>query len=399
VQLCSGLWALGSLRRLRLYERLATQRFLGFADPSLRLDWLETEVGARVGGAASQLPGALIVLIVLAVPCYRLLWKRTLAPPFDPASFNWLFSVTFFFVYLGVVLMFLRFLNVWIAFSHLLRALALFPLGEALKALQARLSWIPFLELTGPMPKFASLKVGLERAQAAECDLDCLAEAVGKPAAGKPSLPVPRERLRLELRRAQKAFAQALAADAEGDRKEASLAQDACHRSLTKVTGRLTRVLEFVRRQPIVGKANQAKVAAWTTNAEQLMASRVAALAILVISVLRSLIGAVSVSVLLMLLAVSWYPFQSRDLLLTFNWAVILSIGAGTMWVFVQMDRDEVLSYLAGSDPGKVNLNRDFLLRIVTYVALPLLTLLATQFPGAGTQLTGWVQRALGAGH
>ena len=54
----------------------------------------------------------------------------------------------------------------------------------------------------------------------------------------------------------------------------------------------------------------------------------------------------VLVGLLLMLLAVTSYPFQPRNEFLFFNWVVILSFMGTIFWIFVQMDRDTVLSLL-----------------------------------------------------
>jgi hypothetical protein len=393
VQLCAGLWALGSLTRLRLYERLRGPRLLDLAGPSSHgLERLETELVATVGAGTSKLPFSLLGLSLIAVASYRLLWNRTLAPPYEPSSFNWLFSVAFFFVYFGIVVLFVRFVNVWVAFSRLLRAVALFPFADALRAFQTRLSWTRFMDPTGPVPELVAANVALQRADTIQGDLDALAKAIG-------GTPPYLGSLGRHLSNAHAAFKQALVDAAAGDRPAATFQQKACDVALGKVARRVGWALDRVNVPPGADDATRKIVATWRSNAEQLMAARIAGLAMLIISVLRALITAVSISVLLMLLAVSSYPFQNKELLLTFNWSVILTVVSGTLWVFIQMDRDEVLSYLAGSDPGKLNLNRDFLLRILTYGAVPLLTMLAMQFPGAGMQMSAWIQRLLGAAH
>lgn len=57
------------------------------------------------------------------------------------------------------------------------------------------------------------------------------------------------------------------------------------------------------------------------------------------------------------------------------------------MFVFVEMNRDAVLSHLNGTNPGKLNWDRDFISRIVVYGVLPISALLGAQFPQSLAQL------------
>jgi hypothetical protein len=51
------------------------------------------------------------------------------------------------------------------------------------------------------------------------------------------------------------------------------------------------------------------------------------------------------------------------------------------MWVFVEMNRDIVLSNLNGTKAGKISWDWDFIFRILTYGIVPILALLGAQFP------------------
>ena len=88
-----------------------------------------------------------------------------------------------------------------------------------------------------------------------------------------------------------------------------------------------------------------------------------------------------------MLLAVTSYPFQPRNEFLFFNWVVILSFIGTVFWIFVQMDRDTILSLLNDTKPGEVTFSRALVLRIVLYVAVPFLALLGAQFPESLRQI------------
>lgn len=99
-----------------------------------------------------------------------------------------------------------------------------------------------------------------------------------------------------------------------------------------------------------------------------------------------------------MLLAITSYPFQPRQLLLAFNWTFVLGVVATTFAVFVQMERDTVLSVLSESEPGQVNWSRDFISRLFVYIALPIGGLLTAQFPEATRTLLTWAATMFG-GH
>jgi hypothetical protein len=58
-----------------------------------------------------------------------------------------------------------------------------------------------------------------------------------------------------------------------------------------------------------------------------------------------------------------------------------LSFIATVFWIFVQMDRDTVLSLLNGTEPGQINFSRELVLRTFLYLGVPLLALLGAQFP------------------
>ena len=106
---------------------------------------------------------------------------------------------------------------------------------------------------------------------------------------------------------------------------------------------------------------------------------------------MQNLVYFVMVGLLLMLLAVISYPFQPTDLLLLYNWSIILAFVALTLVVFVQIDRDTVLSLLSGTTPGRVTWNRAFVYRILTYVILPVSALLGAQFPDVLRQAISWI--------
>ncbi len=90
----------------------------------------------------------------------------------------------------------------------------------------------------------------------------------------------------------------------------------------------------------------------------------------------------------------SSYPFQPHNLLLLFNWVVILGFVATAMWVFVQMNRDPILSSLNGTRPGKITWDREFVIRIFFYGVVPILAMLGAQFPDTVGQILSHISPA-----
>jgi hypothetical protein len=112
---------------------------------------------------------------------------------------------------------------------------------------------------------------------------------------------------------------------------------------------------------------------------------------------LRSLLSFVSTAFILSVLGLRTYPFLAHR---TIGWILTLifvALGSAVIVVFAQMDRDALLSRITDTQPGK--LDREFYFRLLSYGALPLLTILASQFPAVGKFLFSWIQPAAEALH
>jgi hypothetical protein len=112
---------------------------------------------------------------------------------------------------------------------------------------------------------------------------------------------------------------------------------------------------------------------------------------------LRNLLSFIVAGFILGVFALRSYPFLASRAIgwtLTLIFAVL---GMGVVVVFAQMSKDAILSRIADTDPGKIN--SDFYLRIASFGALPILTLLASQFPSIGRFLFSWIQPGIEALH
>ena len=89
------------------------------------------------------------------------------------------------------------------------------------------------------------------------------------------------------------------------------------------------------------------------------------------------------------------YPFQSHRWIGMATVITLIVIGAGVAMVFAQMDRDSVLSRITDTKANEIG--KTFFFRFAQYGALPLITVLAAQFPSINRVLFSWVQPAFEA--
>ena len=84
------------------------------------------------------------------------------------------------------------------------------------------------------------------------------------------------------------------------------------------------------------------------------------------------------------------YPFPRHDSLLWFSWVVLLTVITISITVFVQMNRDRIISMLSGTEPGRFNLDSVLVGHVVTYAVVPIMVLLGAQFPHALGGIFSW---------
>ena len=121
-------------------------------------------------------------------------------------------------------------------------------------------------------------------------------------------------------------------------------------------------------------------------------------IAMLIALVLRELLSRVIIGLLFVTLALLFvvaalvsFPIDPWQPLIAFVWLWMLVAAVTGVVVSVQMERDPVVSRLSGTSPNKVTWNLPFLLKIVVYGLVPMLTLFATEFPEIGGALLRWV--------
>jgi len=164
----------------------------------------------------------------------------------------------------------------------------------------------------------------------------------------------------------------------KGDWRQSLACRWRAHHALFQL---LQSLAEPMERHWSRSSAESSAAARFFEQAEEFIVTRVVNFLAVVFPSFQNLGYFVLVGLLLMLLAVTSYPFQPRNEFLFFNWVVILSFIGTIFWIFVQMDRDTVLNLLNGGKPGQINLSSELILRGLLYIGAPLLALLGAQFP------------------
>ncbi len=114
-----------------------------------------------------------------------------------------------------------------------------------------------------------------------------------------------------------------------------------------------------------------------------------------VIRQLRNWVGFMVAGFIVSIISLNSYPFQAHRWIGLASVIMLIGFGSGVVFVFAQMDKDAILSRI--TDTKQNEIGKTFFFRLAQYGALPLLTVLAAQFPAIGRFLFSWVQPALEA--
>ncbi len=135
----------------------------------------------------------------------------------------------------------------------------------------------------------------------------------------------------------------------------------------------------------------------WLRAAEEYAASRMVEYIEWVVRHLRLLMLFLLLSMVLTTLLLGSYPYQPQSKLRLILLTVLIGAVGVLIFVLTQMNRNEVLSLIARTDPGRVTWNMPFLLNMFTFAVVPLLALLSSEFPGLRIALFSWLQPLVGA--
>jgi hypothetical protein len=96
-----------------------------------------------------------------------------------------------------------------------------------------------------------------------------------------------------------------------------------------------------------------------------------------------------------LLLAVNSYPFEPKIALRSLAILMLVFVLGVVGYVYAQIHRSSILSLVTRTKPGELGL--EFWLRIGGFAALPLLSLLVSQFPALNNALFSWLEPAVNA--
>ena len=97
----------------------------------------------------------------------------------------------------------------------------------------------------------------------------------------------------------------------------------------------------------------------------------------------------------LLVLALNSFSFQAPQTISRLTIAALIVGGALVVRVLAQVERNPIISRLSGTTPG--TLSKDFYFKVLAYGALPVLTVLGTQFPSVAHFLTSFAEPAIEA--
>ena len=350
-------WIWSELKRRRLMVRLASDCPLeSLGDPAVKgyepmmraLRHLLTRTWPRRLAAGETPPW--ILPAIAFVPPAILLWG-TVQPIGEARPFGRLFVLLVLAAYALSALSFYRFVRLWRETRRVLLRLdnASPEVASAFEAISKELDWRPIKSFGWRIPPFRSMMLSVQK-------LRELAAAGKVTIAGGPD-----------------ALEAALQGMFDGERNEEGSAQEIENRN------QLARILSqaCVDLRP---KIDDPEV-------KKFLALRVAAYLRFVFAHLRSCLIAALTSGLLVLIAVTTYAFEPKHFVLLGGWLALAAAVVLTLWIFLQMDRNPTLSRIGGTTPGKVTFDTAFVTKLVTYAGIPVLGLVATQFPDVGRLL------------
>ena len=398
---------LGALRRLALLEsRQLLTPFLNFGTASFSgFAFLEQRVRILFGISGwSWLSCAIAVPIVIA---YLLAFPVHQWPQHDIGTpgFEFVFFVTSLAVYIGIGLALVKMVAVWLSVRKLLRRIYTHPSRGGYDAYRQHLHFIkqPAVDLLSKVPAMSQLEVALDQVRrllATKDDaISCAAPEV------KIRLKSMRTRLKmmlLSVERSVEGIEQAEASDqwrmAIRWKRKAEERMNVLSHAVAEIFEPMWRTLGTNRLNQRAAKHSKhaADSKSIDTIGEIYVASRVVDFLRQVMPQLESLALTTTLAMLLMLFAVSSYPFPARDALLWFSWMVVFATVGSMMWMFFSLNRDRVASMIAGTTPGQTDWNSTLILQVATHALLPILVLLGAAFPAKLGALVTWIGSLFG---
>jgi hypothetical protein len=133
------------------------------------------------------------------------------------------------------------------------------------------------------------------------------------------------------------------------------------------------------------------KMREWLRTAEDYLALQAVDYFQWVVESLYKLATFLFVILLLGTALLSSYPFQPQSLAKIVFLVVLVATVASLLVVMTQMNRDEILSRVARTEPGKITWDSSFVLNGMLIGIVPMLALVSSEFPGVRDLLFSWL--------
>ena len=362
------LWLASNLQRLRLLEEFPARPVSAYLNTYTIIERSRYNLEHRLMCPYFSLPGAYAVLLLVGIPCsYLFLWKLT--PALERPLFYWFFGVTFVAVYVALSFSFWRLWITWWSARDLLRRLAAHPIYRAYKTLVEKFPRTPRISFSNPSTRFSALEFSVDQA---------MSLVTSDPKLGLDIATL--EKLNACIRDAQESTFQSNKEEALSNWSRALRLRSYAQGSLSQASRLVAAILKPCWCSAATTLATEDKQS-WYVSAEYFLAARTAVFIHHLFLHFENLLFSGMAGLLLMLLAVSSYPFQPADQLLLFNWLIIVTAVLLTVAMLVQINRNSIISLLTATDPGQVNWNHEFVMKLLIYGAVPILALVGAQFP------------------
>lgn len=136
------------------------------------------------------------------------------------------------------------------------------------------------------------------------------------------------------------------------------------------------------------------EVRLWVRSAEEFVAVQAVDYVAWVLRHLRRLVLMLLFLLIVTMALLSSYSFLPQSVVRSLFLALFIAVAVSLVILLSQMNRDEVLSRVMRTDPGRVNWDSGFVFNIGTVVAIPLLSLVSA-FSPLRTDLFSWMDTAL----
>ena len=425
-------WTLFEVWRLRFNDTMRPRLFTSEAllAPEARQKRTErnypginTEEPIANAIKAYWLKGGYVALFVAAF----IVWLSSLHPTdpfvlFDGRSFAKLYGVLFCLVVALMLSAGLRMMQIWASLRLLLAELDRSPVRKTFVRLKER-SW-SFWRQGGEAAEWAYMARSLEAADRLRC-VGSLVSAEDLPGAVQKNVNEVREKL-AKFHRSRPLFANAHSLveyvrelRRKADLKSRDAADCTCVESVRtletaietlqrSLAGALERTLDVLHSMWAEwpnrlrdSTSDDSSKAAWALGAkqqacvEEFVALRYVAFVRGALGHLRHVMIFVAISFSLVLISLNIYSFEPhRSLIWSFT-AIFVVTGFMVVGVLMQLHRDPIMSRITHTPAHSLDLH--FYLRIVAFGAVPLLTLLATNFPSVGRYLISFLGPSLEA--